>query len=66
LNNGPIAFLNLCRLEHAAHALKCNPEKTITEIAMMAGFNSSQYFATAFQRRFQMTPTHWRNIQDDP
>lgn len=60
LNNGPIAHLNLCRLEHAARALKDKPESSVTEIAMAAGFNSSQYFATVFQRQFHVSPTRWR------
>lgn len=60
VNNGPMGYLNLCRLEHAARALRERPAISITEVAMWAGFNSSQYFATAFLRQFQMTPSHWR------
>lgn len=60
VNNGPMAFLNLCRLEHAARALRAKPEISITEIAMGAGFNSSQYFATCFRKRYQQTPMAYR------
>jgi len=31
----------------------------ITEIAMPRSFNSSQYFATCFRRRFKMTPSQF-------
>lgn len=60
VNNGPMGYLNLCRLEHAARELRQRPAASITEIAMWAGFNSSQYFATSFLRQFQMTPSRWR------
>jgi len=30
--------------------------RSITEIALACGFNSSQYFATRFRRRFKMSP----------
>lgn len=68
VNNGPVTYLNLCRLDHAARALKERPEQSITDIALWAGFNSSQYFATSFQKQFRMTPSHWRqtNRQEVP
>lgn len=60
VNNGPMAYLNLCRLEHAARALRERLEISVTGIAMESGFNSSQYFATSFRKRYQMTPLEWR------
>jgi AraC family L-rhamnose operon regulatory protein RhaS len=60
VNNGPMAYLNLCRLEHAARALRDEPGLSVTEIAMRAGFNSSQYFATCFRRRYRVTPVGHR------
>lgn len=65
VNNGPIAYLNLCRLEHAEKALRGKPGESITGIAMWAGFNSSQYFATAFRKHYQMTPVEWRAAEDN-
>ncbi|MEX1113986.1 MAG: AraC family transcriptional regulator, partial [Akkermansiaceae bacterium] len=50
-NIGPMAFLNQCRLDHAARGLLEKPRVSVTEIAMSAGFNSSQYFATLFRKR---------------
>lgn len=61
VNNGPMAFLNQCRLEHAARVLRHEPALSITEIAMRSGFNSSQYFATSFRKRYRMTPISYRN-----
>ncbi len=61
VNNGPMAYLNLCRLEHAARLLRGEPGLSVTEIAMRAGFNSSQYFATNFRKRYRTTPLGYRN-----
>jgi AraC family L-rhamnose operon regulatory protein RhaS len=60
VNSGPMAYLNHCRLEHAACALLEKRGSSVTEIAMWAGFNSSQYFATLFRKRYQMTPMAYR------
>lgn len=63
VNSGPMAYLNLCRLEHAARALREDAGLSITEIAMRAGFNSSQYFATNFRKRYRTTPICYRNSE---
>lgn len=60
VNIGPMAYLNQCRLEHAARALRAFPGVSVTETAMRLGFNSSQYFATLFRKRYQMTPVQYR------
>jgi AraC family L-rhamnose operon regulatory protein RhaS len=60
VNIGPIAFLNQCRLDHAARELLDKPDCSVTEIAMAAGFNSSQYFATLFRKRFKTSPMAYR------
>ena len=59
VNAGPMEFLNRCRLDRAAQQLREKPSLSITEIAMACGFNSSQYFATRFRRRFQMSPSRF-------
>jgi AraC-like DNA-binding protein len=59
VNAGPMEFLNSCRLETAAQKLRENPKLSITEIAFACGFNSSQYFATRFRQRFQVSPRRY-------
>jgi AraC-like DNA-binding protein len=44
----PVTYLNRTRLREAQRLL-CESKKSITEIALAAGFNSSQYFATVFK-----------------
>jgi AraC-like DNA-binding protein len=65
VNSGPMEFLNHCRLDSAARMLLQKTDQSITEIAFMCGFNSSQYFATCFRKRFRYTPNDYRqrNIQ---
>jgi len=58
VNIGPIEYLNQCRLERAAEQLR-TPDLSITDVAFANGFNSSQYFATRFRRRFKMTPSQY-------
>ena len=61
VNIGPMAFLNQSRMDHAAQALQETPGISVTQIAMRLGFNSSQYFATLFRKRHQMTPVQYRS-----
>jgi AraC-like DNA-binding protein len=67
VNSGPMEFLNHCRLDSAARMLLQKTDQSITEIAFMCGFNSSQYFATCFRKRFRYTPNDYRqrNIQSN-
>lgn len=62
VNAGPIEFLNHCRLDRAAQQLREKPDISITEVAMSCGFNSSQYFATRFRQRFQMSPSRYVSL----
>jgi AraC family L-rhamnose operon regulatory protein RhaS len=59
VNAGPMEFLNNCRLDRAAKQLREKKGLSITEIAMACGFNSSQYFATRFRQRFQVSPSQF-------
>ncbi len=59
MNTGPMEYLNQCRLERAAEQLRTRPELSITEIAFANGFNSSQYFATRFRRRYKVSPSRF-------
>jgi AraC-like DNA-binding protein len=59
VNAAPMKFLNRCRLDRAAQQLRKKDGRSITEIALACGFNSSQYFATRFRRRFKATPSRF-------
>ena len=59
-NASPIAYLNLSRLDAAARLLNEMPRRRITDIALDCGFQSSQYFAYQFHRRFGTTPREYR------
>lgn len=59
VNSGPMEFLNECRLERAAQQLRSRPDLSVTEIAFANGFNSSQYFAIRFRRRYKVSPSHY-------
>src|SRR6266478_6757226 len=59
VNTGPVEFLSQCRLQHAARQLSQHPEISMTDVAFGNGFNSSQYFATCFRRRFKMSPSQF-------
>ena len=61
VNTGPVEYLNQCRLDRAAREMRGQPDRPITEIAFANGFNSSQYFATAFRKRFKTTPRKFRS-----
>ncbi|MCC6263739.1 MAG: AraC family transcriptional regulator [Bryobacterales bacterium] len=70
-NVSPLQFLNRCRLDYAAQMLQSNTDISVTEVALDAGFNSSQYFATVFTHRFGCSPSvfkaqgsHLGNQQD--
>jgi AraC-like DNA-binding protein len=60
-NVSPVDFLNRCRLERAAQQLRAEKTRSITEVALANGYNSSQYFATAFARHFKASPTDYRS-----
>jgi AraC family L-rhamnose operon regulatory protein RhaS len=60
VNNGPVEYLNHCRLDRAARQLREFPNQSVTDIAFANGFNSSQYFATRFRRRFHQAPRTYR------
>lgn len=59
-NTTPIRHLNQCRLQAAARMLKEEPQRSILDITMACGFNSSQYFATLFRNEFGKTPGNFR------
>ena len=50
------------RLEEAKKLLITNPEYTISQIALMVGFNNRSNFFTRFNKTTGMSPTEWREM----
>lgn len=59
-NMTPMAYLAQCRIDRACTLLRTNPGMTITEIAFVSGFASSQYFSTVFSSHLGVTPRQYR------
>ena len=59
-NMPPLQYVNHLRLDVAAGLLLEQPDLTVTDVALQCGFSTSQYFATAFRRRFGCTPRDYR------
>jgi len=55
-------YIRLYRLKKAAEMLRSN-EYRVNEVSYLAGFSSSSYFATSFQKQFGMTPTEFMKQQ---
>jgi AraC family L-rhamnose operon regulatory protein RhaS len=67
-NMTPLQYLNHCRIEHAAVLLRARQAMSITEVAQICGFSSSQYFATVFGRKYGYSPSDFRRsgFSEDP
>ena len=50
-------------LEAAARWLRADPARSVTDIAFACGFQTSQYFAHQFRRRFGRTPSDYREAR---
>lgn len=57
-------FINSLRLNYAANLIK-NTNYSLTHICFEAGFNSSSYFSSCFKQYFNMTPTQYRNSENN-
>jgi AraC family L-rhamnose operon regulatory protein RhaS len=62
-NMTPVAYLNSLRVEAAAQMLLENHALSITDVAGAYGFNSSQYFATVFQKYTGNSPSEYRRSE---
>jgi AraC-like DNA-binding protein len=56
---GPSEMFTNIRLERVARDLR-HSRKSVTEIALDCGFSQPQHLATAFRRKFGLTPTEFR------
>ncbi|MEX3009662.1 helix-turn-helix domain-containing protein [Hoeflea sp. TYP-13] len=55
-------FLLRCRLRKARIAILLHPNRSILEIGLEAGFQSSSHFSRSFAREFGMTPSAMRRL----
>jgi AraC-like DNA-binding protein len=55
----PHQYLLNIRLKHAEMMVR-NTSRPIADVCFSSGFNSIEYFATAFRQRFNMNPTQYR------
>lgn len=55
----PTTYINKVRVEKAAVSLKTT-ELPVSEIALLAGFNDSNYFSKIFKKYMGMTPSEYR------
>ena len=53
-------WLQQLRLEHAAHLLVDEPERTIAQVATDCGFGSSAYFSDRFRQHYGISPSDFR------
>jgi AraC-like DNA-binding protein len=53
-------YVNQHRIEHAKSALIADPEQSVLQIALDAGFNSKSTFNAAFREHVGCTPTAYR------
>ncbi len=63
LGSSPGAYLRRLRIQWAAEALLESPEKSITEVALEAGFYDHGHFARAFRAALGTTPSRYRRAR---
>ncbi len=59
VNMSPSEFIREIRLKKAVELLK-NNDYNIDEIAIIVGFNSTSYFIRSFKKKYEMTPTEYK------
>lgn len=52
-------FVRRARLERAAYLMKARPSRTLSSVALEAGFSTSQDFSRAFRRAYGVAPSRW-------
>ncbi|GAA3634768.1 helix-turn-helix transcriptional regulator [Flavivirga jejuensis] len=59
-NLTPMRYLTMKRLEMSKEILRENKDLTISDVAYMCGFTTSQYFATVFKKHEKCSPNEYR------
>jgi YesN/AraC family two-component response regulator len=63
VNMSPSEFIREVRLKKAVGLLKSD-EYNIDEIAIIVGFNSTSYFIRSFKKKYEMTPTAFKQSSE--
>ena len=63
MQQSPVDFLNSYRLKISCQLL-CTTQKSITEIAMLCGFNHLSYFSKYFMECYGCTPREYRVLHE--
>lgn len=58
LNQSPKKYINELQMERS-RLMICEDKYTISEIALMMGFNSIHYFSRAFTQKYHITPSEY-------
>ncbi len=58
----PAGYILDRRLRVAQEALCSEPSRTVTDIAMEAGFRSTSHFSTVFQKETGFSPSNYRKL----
>lgn len=61
----PKEFIKTIRLKKAAQFLR-KTDLTVSEIAYQVGFKYPKYFSTCYRRQFGITPSQYREREDQP
>lgn len=58
LNQSPKKYINELKMEKSRQMI-CEDKYTISEIALMMGFNSIHYFSRAFTQKYRISPSEY-------
>lgn len=58
----PVEFLRSIRLSEARKLL-ADPQRQVSEVAYMVGFNNLSYFSRAFKNEYDLLPSEWQMNQ---
>lgn len=56
----PMIYRKLCRLKKSRVLMRVYPDRTISDIAELVGFESPSYFCSAFKKYFNITPNDYK------
>jgi AraC-like DNA-binding protein len=59
------AFVRELRLDYAVRLMNDKPELTVEQVSMASGFTSADTFTRNFRAKFGMTPTTYKQTQND-